>query len=74
MKRIMYSKHAIERAYERRVSDKQIELTIVRPDLLEHGEGGRLEAVKRFGTRTIRVVYQDLGSMYVVITVYPDRC
>ena len=72
MKRILYAEHAIERIYERGISDRQVESTVLKPDLREEGQHGRLEAVKRFGRRKLRVVYKDLPSMHLVITAYYD--
>ena len=72
MKRIMYSEHAIERTYARRVTDAEVEATIQSPDLREPGRHGRLEAVKSFGKKRVRVVYMDLPNMYLVITAYED--
>lgn len=70
MKRILYSEHAIERMYERRVPDKRIEATILDADLREPGRHGRLEAVKKFGRKKLRVVYKELTTTYIVVTVY----
>ena len=72
MKRILYSEHAIDRSYARKVSDAEVEATIRNADLREPGRHGRLEAVKRFGRRTVRVVYKELPSTYIVITAYYD--
>lgn len=72
MKRILYAEHAIERIYERGISDRQVESAVLEPDLREEGRHDRLEAVKRFGRRKLRVVYKDLPSMHLVITAYYD--
>ena len=72
MKRILYAEHVIDRAYARGISDAEIEDTIRTPDLRELGRHGRLEAAKRFGKKHVRIIYKDLPSMYLVITVYED--
>ncbi len=72
MKRILYAEHTIDRIYARRITDDEIEATIHKPDLLEPGRHGRLEALRRFDKKRVRVVYKDLPSMYLVITAYQD--
>ena len=72
MKRILYAEHVIDRAYARGISDAEIEATIRTPDLRELGRHGRLEAVRRFGKKRVRVIYKDLPSMHLIITAYED--
>ena len=72
MKRILYSEHAIERMYERRIPDKRIEATILDPDLCEQARHGTLKAVKQFGRKKLCVVYKDRPSTYIVVTTYYD--
>ena len=72
--RITYTNHARQRMIQRKVSAEQVTETLESPDEVIPGETGEEIAVKRFGTREVRVVYQemDVGN-FVVYTVMKPR-
>lgn len=72
--RIVYTHHAIQRMSQRKVSAEQILETLDSPDELVLGESGEEIAVKRFGARTVRVVFREMDDGSVLIyTVMKSR-
>ena len=73
MKRIKYTKHARAMLLEREIPEKLIQKTIASPEKSQRGEKGILYAFKRVEDRTLRVVFREEPTEYVVVTVYFDR-
>ena len=72
MKRMFLPKHAQERALQRNVPPKDIERTILDPDLiLPTFNKRRKRASKKIGDRIIDVIYVETEHQYIVVTVIP---
>lgn len=69
-KSIRYSGHAIQRRFERDISEKQIEQTVRFPDYTKTSFEGRKVAVKKFNGKVVNVVYVEKETHINVITVY----
>jgi hypothetical protein len=69
------SRHARRRMSQRGVTRKQIALTLEQPDRVERdvGDVELLHAIRRFGGRVLRVVYNHVARPPRVVTVYFDR-
>lgn len=67
-----YTKHARQRMKERRVSEEQVEATVLDPENWRYGEDGEIIATRRIGKRRIEVVYLSLPEEIRVITVMVD--
>ena len=59
---ITYTHHARQRMTHRKVSVEQVAETLDAPDELIAGEGCEQIAIKRFGDREVRVVYEETGA------------
>ena len=73
MKRVKYTKHARAMLEEREIPEKLVQKSITSPDKTERGEKGILYAFKRTEDRTLRLVFREEPTEYVVVTVYFDR-
>lgn len=73
--RIEYSEHAQVRMASRDVSEADVRETLESPDAIWPGEVGAEEiAVRRYGNRDVRVVYEELATDHVlVITVMKPK-
>ena len=71
--RIIYTHHAKQRMMQRRVSEEQVNETLASPDEVLLGETGEEIAIRRFGVREVRVVYQETNVGFVVYTVMKPR-
>lgn len=67
---IEYSMHAIQRMFERDISEKQVEQTIRNPDYTKTMLDGRKASVKKFNGRTITILYVKKETNIRIITVY----
>jgi len=65
--RITYTHHARQRMIQRKVSAEQVVETLESPDEVILGDGGEEIAIKRFGAREVRVVYQEVDAESLVI-------
>ena len=65
--RITYTHHAQQRMIQRKVSAEQVAETLESPDDVILGDGGEEIAVKQFGVREVRLVYQELDADSFVI-------
>jgi hypothetical protein len=65
--RIIYTRHARQRMIQRKVSEDQIADALSSPDALIASESGEEIAVKRFGTREVRVVYRETDAETILI-------
>ena len=67
---IHYSKHALARLAERRVSIEDVAYVLDAPDAVSEGYGGRLLAERSLRGRRLRVIYTAVEDEITVITVY----
>lgn len=71
---IRYTRHAIRRMQQRRISAKDVIDVVESPDEIDYGEYGETIAVKYYGTRIFKVVYEESDAdTYVIITVMSAR-
>jgi hypothetical protein len=73
MDTINFLPHAQEQMELRGISAEEVAETIVSPDRSYIGRFGRIVAEKDFGTRILRVVYNEGQEEAVVITAVPIR-
>jgi len=72
--RVIYTRHAKQRMEQRKVEPEQVEETLEMPDEIVPGDNGEEIAIKRYGNREVRVVYEETGADTVVIyTVMKPR-
>lgn len=69
---IRYTKHARQRMQERKVSEEEVETTVLAPDSWHYGEDGEIIAVRKIGRRRIEVAYLSLPEEIRVLTVMLD--
>ncbi len=71
---IRYTNHARQRMRERKVSEQQVETTILFAEELLAGEQGEWIAVRVFEARRIQIVYGELDEEIVLVyTVINNR-
>jgi hypothetical protein len=71
---IIYTRHARQRMIQRKVSPGQVVEAIESPDEILPGDNGEEIAIRRYGTREVRVVYEEIGvDTVVVYTVMKSR-
>ncbi len=71
---IIYTRHARQRMKQRKIDPEQVEKTLELPDEIIPGDNGEEIAIKQYGNREVRVVYEQTGSNTVVIyTVMKPR-
>ncbi len=73
---IAYTNHAEEKIAERKIPKATIEDALKNPDAVVTGTLGRKIAHKLIKDKLLRIVYEQAGREYIIITVYftePDR-
>ncbi len=71
---ITYTDHARRRMAQRRISEVEVTETLEAPDEILPGDEHEEIAVKQFGAREVRVVYEEVGGeAVVVITVMQEK-
>jgi NADPH-dependent ferric siderophore reductase len=71
---IIYTLHAKQRMVQRKVSPEQVVEAIESPDKILPGDNGEEIAVRRYGIREVRVVYEEVDvDTIVVYTVMKSR-
>ena len=69
-----YTPHAKQRMMQRKVSPEQVVEAIESPDEILPGDNGEEIAVRRYGIREVRVVYEEVDvDTVVVYTVMKSR-
>ena len=59
---------------QREISEAEVAETLEAPDDILQGDGQEEIAVKQFGAREVRVVYEETGSeVVVIITVMQEK-
>jgi len=73
---IIYTNYAEMKIEKRKLSKIQIEDVIKNPDKIVEGKRGRKIAQKIIGKYILRVVFEQNGNVYKIITTYysePER-
>ncbi len=65
--------HAREQMEERGVSEEEVKETVGSPDQSYVGRFGRIVVEKDYGTRILRVVYNEGQDEIMIITAIPIR-
>ncbi len=69
MKPVHYQPHVLYRMAQRTIERQQIEVAIREPHItLPTLDRRRSRAMRKFGTRTLDVIYEDRGRYVMVIT------
>ncbi|MFZ2070156.1 MAG: DUF4258 domain-containing protein [Halobacteriota archaeon] len=67
---IKYYKHAEEQLKERKISKKEVEMTIKNPIEVVNRYGNRKIAHRVFDDKLLRVIYEKDGEEIIVISAY----
>ena len=71
---IIYTRHARQRMIQRKVSPEQVVEAIESPDEILPCDNEEEIAVRRYGAREVRVVYEEIeADTIVVFTVMKSR-
>ncbi len=65
--RVIYTRYARQRMKQRKVEPEQVEETLEMPDEIRPGDNGEEIAIKQYGNREVRVVYEETDADTVVI-------
>lgn len=60
---IVYSRHAKQRMAQRKISSEEVIETLETPDNILPGDNGEEIAIKQYGNREVRVVYEETGPI-----------
>ncbi len=67
---INYYKHAEDQIKERKISKKEVEMTIKNPTEVVNGCGNRKIAHKVFDNKLLRVIYEKEEDKITVVSAY----
>ncbi len=71
---IIYTRHARQRMKQRKVTEMQVEETLSEPDEIQLGDNGGDIAIRNYGEREVRVVYDEPEeSTFIIFTVMKPR-
>jgi hypothetical protein len=71
---LIFTRHALQRMTQRLVSKEQVAETLEFPDEILPGNDGEEIAIKSYGSRDVRVVFQEIESdTYLILTVIKSR-
>jgi len=73
MKPVRYTRHARRTVRFWSIDPEEVMATLQNPDRIIPIEKGRLNAIKQFGERFIRVTYIEESDHILVITVTPRK-
>ncbi len=65
-----YTKHSEEKLLERKLSKSMVEDAIKNPHRIDTTRFGRKIANKIIDGKVLRVIYEQYGNLYIVVTVY----
>ncbi len=68
--RIIFSKHALLKMNERRITETKVIKTINEPTSKHEGYSLRVELYKRFGKRYLKVVIKNTPHNVIVVTTH----
>ncbi|MBI5399012.1 DUF4258 domain-containing protein [Candidatus Saganbacteria bacterium] len=69
MANLHFTKHARIRMKERRISEKEVEVTVLNPSKWHYGHEGEIVAIRKSGKKESRVVYFSEPQFIKIITV-----
>ena len=70
---VKITKHARERMEKYELKEEQVTNCLKKPDLIIKGNEGRKIAQKRLNGYVLRVIYEETGNNFVVITTYKAK-
>lgn len=73
MKPIRFGRHARRTVVFWGIRQEDIESTLSAPDQVMPTRKGRLNAVKQFGNRFLRVTYREESDCLLIVTVTPRK-
>ena len=65
-----YTDHAEEKILERKLSKEKIEHIVIMPDKVTEAAFDRKIAQGKVRNKLLRVVYEEAGGVYIIITAY----
>ncbi len=65
-----YTNHAEAKILERRLKKKLVEDIIIKPDRILPSVSNRKIAQRSVNGRLLRVIYEETGEVYIIITAY----
>lgn len=65
-----YTGHSEEKIQERKLSKDIIEDTVTMPEKVTESVFNRKIAQRRVKNKLLRVVYEEIGEVYIIITAY----
>ena len=72
--RIIFTRHARQRMKKRKVTESQAHETLSNPDEIESGDNDEDIAIRQYGQREVRVVYNEIEEdVYLIYTVIKPR-
>ena len=72
--KIRYTRHARQRMAQRNIRDEQVIETLESPDEILQGDRLEMIAVRAYGVREIRIVYEEADADTIIIyTVIQSR-
>lgn len=71
--KIKYSPHARIRLLERKITRKQIRLTLLNPDSVSQVDRNRLVARKKLNGKTLEIIYVIENKKIIIITLYYEK-
>jgi hypothetical protein len=71
---VVYTHHARQRMIQRQIEPEQVVETLETPDSVIPGDRHEQTAIKNYGNREVRVVFEEIGEDTVVVyTVMKPR-
>ena len=70
MKEVIFSRHSISRMFERDINEETVKWVISKPDYSLCRFEDEIEAFKKIGDKTLKVVYVEKESIIKVITLH----
>lgn len=72
--RIIYTRHALQRMNQRGVTEAQVIDALEWPDEITSGDRNEELAIKRYGVRELRVVFEEIEpDTYLIYTVIKPK-
>lgn len=68
-----YTRHALSRMRQRKISKRMVEDALKRPDLSFATRRGRVASLKRHGDKILKVISEKSNDKIWVVTVYWTR-
>lgn len=68
MKRIKFTRHAKNRMRWHRITEKEVELALAKPQTIEKDRAGKVNIWRKVGRRYLRVTYKEESDIKVIIT------